>query len=102
MAISNANHGKQGNRAERGDPSSRVFQIEFVCVIQPSRTWSNHSHCGSPQEKGKYLQVVGTQCALAGISDTVGSTDRIVDHGAGHQLSAILQRGSWVLAAVKL
>lgn len=48
------------------------------------------------------LQVVGTQCALAGISDTVGSTDGIVDHGAGHQLSAILQRGSWVLAAVKL
>lgn len=51
---------------------------------------------------GPVLQVVRAQCAFAGIGDTIGSTDGIVDHGAGHHLSAILQRRGSVLAAVKL
>lgn len=51
---------------------------------------------------GPLLQVVSAQRAFAGIGDTIGSTDGIVDHGAGHHLSAILQRGGFVLAAVKL
>lgn len=55
-----------------------------------------------PLEMNEYLQVVSAQSAFAGIGDTIGSTDGIVDHGAGHHLSAILQRGGFVLAAVKL
>lgn len=63
---------------------------------------SNHHHVNPPKEKDEYLQVVGTQCTLTGISDTIGTADGIIDHRAGHQLSAVLQRGSWVLAAVEL
>lgn len=45
---------------------------------------------------------MGTQGALAGVGDAVGAAHRVVDHGAGHQLPAILQRGPAVLAAVQL
>lgn len=49
-----------------------------------------------------YLLVVGTQHTFTGVCHTVSTADGTVDHCAGHHLSAILQRGSWVLAAVKL
>lgn len=55
-----------------------------------------------PLQKNEYSQVVSAQRAFAGIGDAIGSTDWIVDHGAGHQLPAILQCGGSVLAAVKL
>lgn len=51
---------------------------------------------------GPMLHVVGTQGALAGVGDAVGAAHGVVDHGAGHQLPAILQRGPGVLAAVQL
>lgn len=84
---------------DRQDQSSTGLQGEPLHITWHYR--SNHHHCESPREND-YLQIVGTQCTLAGISDTISATDGIIDHGAGHQLSAIIQRGNWVPAAVKL
>lgn len=53
-------------------------------------------------EEEEHSLVVGTQDALAGVGDAVGAADGVVDHGAGHQLRAILQRGAGEPAAVQL
>lgn len=85
---------------DREGPSSTGFQREPLHITQHSQIQPPPLRI--PWQKDEYLQVVGTQCALAGISDTIGTADGIVDHRAGHQLSAVLQRGSSVLAAVEL
>lgn len=62
----------------------------------------NQQHSEFTRQKDMYLQVVGTQHTFAGVCHTISTADGIVDHRAGHDFSAILQRGSSVLAAVKL
>jgi len=96
MPMSNTNQEKRGGPIQhRGSEGDHVH-----CLALKDR--SNHHHFESPREKDEYLQVVGTQCTLAGISDTIGATDRRVDHRAGQHLSAILQRRCLVPAAVEL
>lgn len=45
---------------------------------------------------------MGTQGALAGVGDAVAAAHGVVDHGTGHDIPAVLQRGRAVLAAVQL
>lgn len=54
------------------------------------------------REEEEHSLVVGTQDALAGVGDAVSAAHGVVDHAAGHQLPAILQRGAAELAAVQL
>lgn len=98
-SMTNTNHWKGGSQT--GLIQHRVSERAPACELA-LKNRPNHHHWESPKEKDECLQVVGTQSALAGVSEAIGTTDGVVDHRAGHQLSAVLQRGASVPAAVEL
>lgn len=96
--MSNTNQGKQENEGRQTKPlQHKVSERALADYLAPAEP-----NPESPREEDEHLHVVGTQGALAGVGDTVGAAHGVVDHGAGQQLTAILQRGPGVVAAVQL
>lgn len=96
--MSNTNQGKQENGGRRTKPlQHKVSERALADYLAPTEP-----NPESPREEDEHSHVVGTQGALAGVGDAVGAAHGVVDHGAGQQLTAILQRGPGVVAAVQL
>lgn len=72
------------------------FQREPLQIAGPAES------PGESAGEEQHSHVVGTQGALAGVGDSISATHGVVDHGAGQQLSAILEHSPAVLAAVQL